>query len=415
MNETASVRRARLLRREVVEVCAFIFVADVVTGIQAPTFPLYAVSLGATVGLLGILTAVYGITRLLAALPVGGLSDQIGRKAVLIAGMLLFGFGLLAITVVPSPGWLAIGRVLYGLGNVATFPLGAAYITDVVPAEDRIRSVGLYTTAMGAGFAVGPLIGAWTTVHWGYIAAYRIGFALALGASLFAFFRLRHMPSVAVGRYEWLRPSFGKWFALLRQKGIAVACLGNFLLSIAVSGAMLTYFPIYAHQAGIGTVIIGVMFAVRAATSAAGRLPASRLFGRLPGREIILTTLALEMVAYTAISLTTSTWFLLPLLAFEGISYGTFIMASQMVGTEEAGSGNRGLVISLVWMSGGLGDTCGSLLLALVATTFGTVAVFRVVAILIALALAGVMSRQWFRREPSQQSSASVPAGGEPR
>jgi len=45
----------RLLRREVVDICMLIFIADVVTGVQIPLFPLYTISLGASLGLLGVI------------------------------------------------------------------------------------------------------------------------------------------------------------------------------------------------------------------------------------------------------------------------------------------------------------------------------------------------------------------------
>ena len=48
----------RLLRREVVDICVLIFIADVVTGVQIPLFPLYTISLGASLGMLGLITAV---------------------------------------------------------------------------------------------------------------------------------------------------------------------------------------------------------------------------------------------------------------------------------------------------------------------------------------------------------------------
>ena len=60
----------RLLRREVVDICVLIFIADVVTGVQTPLFSLYTTSLGASLGLLGLITAALGLTRLLSALPI---------------------------------------------------------------------------------------------------------------------------------------------------------------------------------------------------------------------------------------------------------------------------------------------------------------------------------------------------------
>ena len=97
----------RLLRREVVDICLFIFIADVVTGVQTPVFPLYATSLGASLGLLGVITAVLGLTRLLSALPVGILSDRLDRKTVLVGGMVLFALSFICYAIAPSAAWLS--------------------------------------------------------------------------------------------------------------------------------------------------------------------------------------------------------------------------------------------------------------------------------------------------------------------
>ena len=122
----------RLLRREVVDICVLIFIADVVTGVQTPLFSLYTTSLGASLGLLGLITAVLGLTRLVSALPVGMLSDRLDRKTVLVGGMIAFAVSFVLYAVAPTAGLLVVPRVVMAIAMVATFPLGIAYIGDVV-------------------------------------------------------------------------------------------------------------------------------------------------------------------------------------------------------------------------------------------------------------------------------------------
>src|SRR5215472_2235157 len=86
----------RLFRREVLDICGFIFIADIVTGVPIPIFPLYATSLGASLGLLGLVTSMLGLGRLLSALPVGMLSDRFNRKLVLVGGMVMFAVAFVA-------------------------------------------------------------------------------------------------------------------------------------------------------------------------------------------------------------------------------------------------------------------------------------------------------------------------------
>src|SRR6202521_843756 len=180
----------RLLRRDVVDICILIFIADVVTGVQSPLFSLYTTSLGASLGLLGLITAVLGLTRLVAALPVGMLSDRLDRKTVLVGGMVMFAVSFVLFALVPSAGWLAVPRVLMAIGMVSTFPLGIAYIGDVVETRDRGAAIGVYTAAMGSGFAVGPLVGSWVGSVAGYPAAYVCGAIIAVAGAAFGALRL---------------------------------------------------------------------------------------------------------------------------------------------------------------------------------------------------------------------------------
>ena len=129
---TLSASYGRLMRREVIEVCVLIFIADIVVGVQSPIFALYATSLGASLGMLGLVTSVLGLSRLASALPAGVISDRLGPKTVLVAGMLLYAVSFVLYALAPSPAWLIVPRILQAGGMVATFPMGVAYISDIV-------------------------------------------------------------------------------------------------------------------------------------------------------------------------------------------------------------------------------------------------------------------------------------------
>jgi MFS family permease len=304
---TATYRR--LLRREVVDICALIFIADVVTGVQTPLFPLYATSLGASLGVLGLITAVLGLARLASALPIGVLSDRLDRKTVLVAGMVLFALSFVAYAMAPSPGWLVVPRVLQAAAMVSTFPLGVAYIGDVVEQRDRGAAIGVYTAAMGSGFAVGPLIGSWVATSAGYPAAYLAGAAIAVAGAVFGAVRLIKKRSLDG------EPSLGARLvnvralaALAQEPAMLMACIANVVMTLSMTGAIFTYFPVYARGVGISTVTIGSLFAWRSIASASGRVPMGSLSTRLPSHWTLVGVLAVEALIDLAISRTASSW-----------------------------------------------------------------------------------------------------------
>jgi MFS family permease len=372
----------RLLRRDVVDICILIFIADVVTGVQSPLFSLYTTSLGASLGLLGLITAVLGLTRLVAALPVGMLSDRLDRKTVLVGGMVMFAVSFVLFALVPSAGWLAVPRVLMAIGMVSTFPLGIAYIGDVVETRDRGAAIGVYTAAMGSGFAVGPLVGTWVASVAGFPAAYLTGAVIAVVGAVFAATRLiKKKAQPGKGTLAPRLVDIPAFAALIRQPALVMACVANIAMTLSMTGAIFTYFPLYARGVGISTVTIGSLFAWRSIASAAGRVPMGPLSTRLPAHWTLAGVLVVEAAINVMIARNTSPLPLTILLIVEGVGFGVFLVSAQMAVATAAGGTNRGAAVGLFWMAGSLGDLFSPIALGVIAQELGLIAVFNTVAV----------------------------------
>ena len=397
----------RLLRREVVDICILIFIADVVTGVQIPVFPLFTTSLGASLGLLGLITAVLGLTRLASALPIGMLSDRLDRKTVLVGGMLAFAAAFVLYAVTPSPGLLVVPRAVQAIAMVATFPLGIAYIGDIVESRDRGAAIGVYTAAMGSGFAVGPLIGSWVGSVAGYPAAYLCGAVIAVVGAGFGAVRLINKKVTPAD--SAVAPSLVDLPALallIRQPSMLMACVANIAMTLSMTGAIFTYFPVYARAAGISTITIGSLFAWRSIASATGRVPMGPLSARLPAHWTLAAVLVVEASIDVGISRTVSPLVLTALLILEGIGFGVFLVSGQSAVSEAAGRTNRGAAVGMFWMAGSIGDLFGPIVLGVIAQERGLMAVFQASAgaVLVGAGLVaglGVLARKRTRQEPA--------------
>jgi MFS family permease len=411
----------RLFRREVVDVCILIFIADIVTGVPTPVFPLYATNLGASLGLLGVITAMLGLGRLVAALPVGMLSDRLNRKTVLVAGMVMFAVSFAVYAITPSAEWLVVPRLLQAVAMVATFPLGVAYIGDVVEARDRGAAIGVYTAAMGSGFAVGPLLGSWVGAGAGYPAAYLAGAAVALAGAGFGAARLvRKKPQgaqPAIGRRLVDGPALR---ALAREPRMLMACIANIAMTLSMTGAIFTYFPVYARGAGISTVTIGALFAWRSIASASGRIPVGALSSRIPTTWTLAGVLVVEAAVVVAIAHTTSSAVLTALLVTEGVLFGIFLVSGQAAVAAASGADNRGAAVGMFWMAGSVGELFGPIALGVIAEALGLIAVFESVAAAVLcgaglVALLGLLSPSSLRRgaaeDARQHRGVDVAAG----
>nr|WP_058556823.1 MFS transporter [Thiohalocapsa sp. ML1] len=127
-----------------------------------PVFALYAHDLtGATPLLVGLAIGAYGLTQALLQIPFGLLSDRIGRKPVIYAGLVLFAVGSVVAALADSIQWVIIGRALQGSGAVAAAVI--ALTADLTRESVRTRAMAAIGISVALSFAaalvLGPVLG----------------------------------------------------------------------------------------------------------------------------------------------------------------------------------------------------------------------------------------------------------------
>ncbi len=128
-------------------------------GIVLPILPFYARDFGASGLEIGLLYSVYSLVQLFMAPLWGRVSDRIGRRPVLILGLLGSVLAYLIFARAGSLEMLFLSRIVGGVGG-STIPVAQAYIADVTPQETRAGNMGLIGAAFGFGFVIGPMLGA---------------------------------------------------------------------------------------------------------------------------------------------------------------------------------------------------------------------------------------------------------------
>lgn len=369
----------RSVRRAVATLCAVIFLADVVFGIVAPTFSLFAQGLGLTVALIGTINTIGSFTQLLIALPIGLVSDRMSRPRIVTIGMVIYAAALGCFAVAQGPAFLMLGRVFTAFAAVAIFQIGSAYLGDITVTGQREVAYGWLTTAMGLGFTVGPLIGSQLAERSGPRTAYLAGSLIALLGGLVAWRFLREAHADAsrrgVPRAEAL---FGGMRHVLRQRDLLVVSFGNLLMGVSFSGAISTFFPIYGDHMRISEAAIGTMFAIRALVSAASRFPNSMVARRVGSKPILLVALFVEACVMLGIATTGQRTLLTILLAAEGLAFGAYLVAGQTYIAEHTTRETRGAAVGLYSTAMNLGGTGAPVLLGLIAGRWGIAAVFTV-------------------------------------
>src|SRR2546423_14536246 len=106
----------------------------------------------------GIFGTIFALMQFLFSPMLGVLSDQVGRRPVVLLSNLGLGLDYIVMALAPTIGWLFLGRIISGI-TTSSIPTAMAYIADVTPKEKRAEAFGMIGVAFGIGFTFGPGLG----------------------------------------------------------------------------------------------------------------------------------------------------------------------------------------------------------------------------------------------------------------
>jgi MFS family permease len=127
-------------------------------GMSWAIFPLFLAARGLGVEPIGVLKAVYPAVWGVLQIATGPLSDRIGRKGLIVAGMWLQAVALLMVPLLGGFTWWLVASILLGLGTAMVYPTLLAAISDVAHPTWRARSLSIYRFWRDLGYAVGALL-----------------------------------------------------------------------------------------------------------------------------------------------------------------------------------------------------------------------------------------------------------------
>jgi DHA1 family tetracycline resistance protein-like MFS transporter len=217
----------------------------------------------------GFLITTYAVMQFFCGPIFGGLSDQYGRRPVLLASLFGFGVDYMITAFAPTVAWLFVARFFAGILG-ASFTTGGAYISDISTPENRAQNFGLIGVAFGLGFILGPMIG-------GLLGNYglRMPFLAAAGLTLinwlYAFFFLpESLKPENRRKFDWSRANFFGTFKSLFQYTVIKQLFVALTLVYIAAHAVQSNWSFFTNEAfhwgprqiGISLTVVGVAFAV---------------------------------------------------------------------------------------------------------------------------------------------------------
>lgn len=191
-----------------------------------PVFAVYAEELdGFSPTLAGLAIGIYGLTQAIFQIPMGLLSDRIGRKPVIIGGLIIFAIGSVVAAMADSITGVIVGRALQGSGAIASAIMALA--ADLTREEHRIKVMASIGMSIGLSFALalvlGPILHGWFGVE----GIFWITAIFAMGGIMVAKF---WVPTPVLSRFHrdaeveisWIRQAFADPQLLRLDAGIFI-------------------------------------------------------------------------------------------------------------------------------------------------------------------------------------------------
>jgi MFS transporter, DHA2 family, metal-tetracycline-proton antiporter len=156
-------------------VCAAIFLSVLNGSIVNVVLPVIGQELVVEPALLGWVVTAYSLVYAVAIPFFGRLADIFGARRFFVAGQAVFAVGSLLCVLAPSFPLLIVARIVQSAGGAAIPGLGMTLVSRAYPPQRMGTVVGLMSTMVAVGFAMGPTLGGWIATTFGWHAAFAIG------------------------------------------------------------------------------------------------------------------------------------------------------------------------------------------------------------------------------------------------
>ena len=255
--------------------CALTFVLYLGAYMRLPLVPLFAQGLGASTFQVGMINAVFMLAATLLSVPLGLVSDRLGRRRLILAGMAISGMTSVFLLIARTPLQVGAIYLFSGIGLACFSPAMMSYVGDVSPVPFLGRAYGWYTSALYLGMAAGPGLGG-AAAGGGFRPAFLLSALVIAAGLLLGGPRMPAPPAVVLPASPNLRADFRE----ITRNRVVLSCWTATFFSTYAWGSLFAFFPLYARESGISIAHTGLIFTCQAAANALFRIPIGHLSDR---------------------------------------------------------------------------------------------------------------------------------------
>lgn len=324
--------------------CTISFGSYVGSYMRIPVVPLFARTMGADTAHVGMINATFLLMAAVLSLPLGILSDRLGRKRLIMTGLLILSLSSFLLCL--STSWLQMIGIylLFGIGLAAFAPTMMSFVADFSPPTHLGRSYGWYTLAVYGGMSTGPAMGGLVVDWLGFRPAFLVSGVMTLVVLFAVFCFLPRAREVIVNRPP-RRPTLDVARELMRNVPL-LACWLATLGGCLGLGMFVTFVPLHAQDQGVKAGQIGLIFGSQALCNALSRIPFGRLSDRVSRRShLVVIGLIGFSISLAGLGTAHGIHTFLLLAAAVGISMGIAFTAVGALISEVVPPDSRGLAM----------------------------------------------------------------------
>jgi len=375
--------------RALITLCVAGFAANVGFGLLFPILPLYAEGMGASPAEIGLTVAGYSYVTAVALIPFGILSDRVGHRRMLIAGLLISSLAPLLYPLAGNLAQLNLVRAFHGLSSAMLFPAAVALVLNSASPDRCGEALGWFGMSTQSALVVGPALGGLLLSHYGFKVAFYSCSVVPLLGLILVLFRSNTIQSVGARKVSTS-------FSWLKQPRVFAGLLTPLFFTMG-SGTILTFMPLYSEILGMTGTEAGIIIAALYVGSALLRLPGGKLSDKIGRRPVILAGLVISGIAIMCISFVGFFSGLIAIAVSYGVGMGIAMPAAYALVADLTSPDVRGLTMGMTtsFLHGGL--ALGPTIMGIVAGMSNYATMFRMCTLSLILGLAvvfGLTQRQ---------------------
>jgi DHA1 family multidrug resistance protein-like MFS transporter len=362
--------------RILVWMCVLIAINQLGFGSVVPVLPLYARSFGVSQAAIGLSIAIYGLARFLVAVPVGQLSDRLGRRPVLALGGLITAAGNLLCAYAPNYPTFVGARFVAGVGAAFVLTAGQIVLADITTAAVRGRAMAIYQGSFLFAVGLGPFPGGLLAEHFGLAAPFTAYAITGTLASAVAWLRIpetmRHRDHDAGKALAPVPPFWIQLRILSGRIGFLLVSLVSFAAAFTRTGALFNVIPVLGQdRLRLSPDRIGFALALGTLVGFGCAYPAGMLVDRYGRKAVIVPATLLTSVSLLLfLAIPSYAGYLAACLAW-GLAQGVGGVAPAAYAVDVAPPRMNAAAMGLYRSLSDSGYVVGPLILGLITDVFG--------------------------------------------